>query len=200
MPKTPQKIYGWVDLSEQMRTWIRDQIINHGQLKLGLGWKVIPAHFRPNPTKQIIQYGYPDTSDSNLYWFDNPEKRDRNGELIREPLPLKSERDKEYFKEENALMFKKYGFYRYEIFSSRKNYVEEYDPDRDYVQRHGSRDHVHEDITGTENDFTVPKNFETPPPRPDGLDENGRLKKGFKWEGGRPVKVQKKEKEMASSE
>lgn len=132
--KEIQKIYGYVDLTDEMQKWIKKQIMG-GDFRLAEGWKVVPAHHRPNPTIQIMNIGYPDCEESNLYWFNNPQRVDKFGQQIREPLPIKSERDKDFFHEENEKFRKKEGFYRYKIFKSRKNFVEEFSVDyQDYVR------------------------------------------------------------------
>jgi len=149
--KTIEKIYGWVELSDNAKKWIKQRIMK-GNLRLAEGWKVVPAHHRPNPTIQIIQVGYPDCEESHLYWFLNNQKRDRNGQVIDEPLPIKSQRDKEFFHEENAKMHARHGFKFYNILSSRRNYIEQYDVDYpDFVRggnkAPGVRQPVFDDVT-----------------------------------------------------
>lgn len=129
-----EKIYGYVDLTDEMRAWIRDQYITHKRTQFASGWRVIPAHHRENPNHGIIMRGYADVEDSNLYWFDDPDKRDNNNDIKRLPLALKTQRDKEYFREENAKQKEHYGFFRYKILESRKSYVEEYVPEKGLAQ------------------------------------------------------------------
>ena len=147
MPQvTKQKIYGYVDLTPEMRQWIKRQI-QEGKVKLALGWRVIPAHFRENPNKLIVMQGYPDCEESYVYWFDNPEKRDLSGmEVLREPIPLRSTRDKEYFESENAKFFPIDGFHRYTIFQSRRNYVQEYVPEADWVPATGKQRGIRKEV------------------------------------------------------
>ena len=119
-----EKIYGYVDLTNDFRAWKEDQYLNHGKKgkHLAAGWKVCPAHHRENPNHGIIKYGYPDVEESHLYWFDNPLERDENNEIDHLPLPIKSQRDKEWFREENEKM-RGNGYYRYVILDSRRKYV-----------------------------------------------------------------------------
>lgn len=125
-------IFGYIDLTDDMRKWLRHKIINERKTEYASGWKVIPAHHRENPNHGIIMRGYADVEESNLYHFDDPERRDDNNEIVRLPLPLHTRRDKEYFREENARMRPIYGFDRYKILESRKKYVEEFVPERGF--------------------------------------------------------------------
>jgi len=139
-----EKIFGWITLSPEFREWMRDQYINHKKVRYAGGWKVIPAHHRKNPNKDIAMLGYPDVSESHLYHFDDPEKRDENNDIDHDPLPIKSERDKEYFREENAKFRPTEGYYRYEILQSNKNLISEFVPEKgmDAVKEHLYKDAV----------------------------------------------------------
>lgn len=156
MKRNPQNIFGYVDLTPEMRQWIRNKIAA-GKVNFARGWRVYPAHHRANPTSDILKFGYPDCEDSHPYIFDDPEKRDPGTmEVLQEPLPIKSQRDKDYFREENATFFEKDGFYRYKILQSRRNYIEEYVPDayQDEVPKSGKgrnvRRGVYDDVKGEE--------------------------------------------------
>jgi len=127
-------IFGYVDLTKNFRKWLKDQYLNKGQKQFAAGWRVIPAHHRTNPTHDIIMKGYPDVENSHLYWFDNPDKRDENNEIVRLPLPIHAKRDKEHFREENAKMKSMLGFDRYMILESRRNLISEYVPEKGFGQ------------------------------------------------------------------
>lgn len=152
--KEIQKIYGYVDLTDEMREWVKKKI-TRGDMSFAVGWRTIPAHHRGSTSKQIIMYGYPDCEESHLYWFLNPNKRDRHGDIIDEPLPILSERDKEYFREENAKVKNIYGFNRYRIIRARKNYIEEYVPENDFTEKTGARKFVTNNITGEDEPIQV---------------------------------------------
>lgn len=160
MRKQPQKIYGYVDLTDEMKIWMKDQVVNKGSMNLAMGWRVFPAHHRGSTTKQIIMKGYPDCEDSHFYWFLNPNKRDQVGDIINEPLPIMSERDKEFFHEQNSKMRDIHGFLFYKIMQSSKNYTQEYRPEDDFVIRggkgQGARPAIAEDIGHEVKDIQVP--------------------------------------------
>lgn len=153
MPREIEQIYGYVDLTPEMREWKKNQILAHtkthpkGNESLAMGWRVYPAHHRDNPTKSILLRGYPDTEESFNYWFDNPDSRDRHGRLIRaQPLPIKSERDKVFFREQNQKWIGWRGFAPYKIFHNRKNYIEAYAPETDFVETGGRHEGMREEI------------------------------------------------------
>lgn len=148
MRRNPQKIYGYVDLTPEMRQWINKQVAA-GKVNFARGWRVYPAHHRANPLHDILIKGYPDCEESEAYIFDDPEKRDSTGlDIIREPLPIKFQRDKEYFQEENAKCLQIYGFHRYRILQSRRNYIEEYVPDeyQDRVPQSGKSKNIRQGV------------------------------------------------------
>lgn len=121
-----EKIFGWITLTQEFREWMRDQYINHNKVRYAGGWIVVPAHHRRNPNRDIAMVGYPDVKESHIYHFDDPEKRDENNDILHDPLPIKSERDKEYFRQENEKFRPTEGFYRYQILQSRKNLISEF--------------------------------------------------------------------------
>ena len=157
--KTIQRIFGHVDLTPEMRAWKQKEIEN-GNLELARGWKTVPAHHRQNPPRLIAMNRDPDCDESELYWFDNPEKRDRNEEILREPLPIKHDRDKEFFREQNAKMRQIYGIDFYKILKSRKNYIEAYVPETDFAawegKHKGMRPEIVEDIGHEDETVQVP--------------------------------------------
>lgn len=166
MPREIEQIYGYVDLTLEMREWKKHEILTpskdhpKGNESLARGWRVYPAHHRENPTKSILKVGYPDTEESFTYWFDNPENRDRHGRLIRaQPLPIKSERDKVFFREQNQKWIGWRGFAPYAIFHSRKNYVEAFNPETDFVETGGKHEGMREEIASNvgpeENEIQV---------------------------------------------
>jgi len=121
-----EKIFGWIELTSEFREWMRDQYLNHNKVRYAGGWIIVPAHHRRNPNRDIAMLGYPDVSESHIYHFDDPGKRDENNDISHDPLPIKSERDKQYFREENEKLRPKEGFYRYKILQSRKNLISEF--------------------------------------------------------------------------
>ncbi len=137
-----EKICGWIALTKEFRAWMRDQYLKHNKVRYAAGWRVVPAHHRRNPNRDIALLGYPDVSESHIYHFDDPEKRDGNNDILHDPLPIKSDRDREYFKEENEKFRKQDGFYRYEILQSRKNLISEFIPDEGMA---AVKNHIYDD-------------------------------------------------------
>lgn len=130
MPEAKKEtIFGYITLTSEFRAWMRDQYINHKKVRYAGGWVIVPAHHRKNPNRDIAMLGYPDVKESHIYHFDDPGKRDVNNDIDHDPLPIKSDRDKEYFREENEKYRVQDGFYRYQILQSRKNLISEFVPD-----------------------------------------------------------------------
>lgn len=130
MPIEKEHIEGYVALTEPFKEYLKHQVMKKGKRSLAAGWKVIPAHHRVNPNHDIIQVGYADVEESDLYWFGNPEKRDEHNSIAWLPIPIKYRRDKEFFREENAKWRPKYGFDMYMLLNSRSRTISEYVPEQ----------------------------------------------------------------------
>jgi len=152
--KNPQKIYGLVDLTDEQRSWMKVQQLR-GQVIYGRGWRTTPAHHREHPLRGIAMRGYPDCEESMGYWFDNPEKRDATGSILREPIPIHTERDKQFFREQNSKCLKRHGFSRYLILTAKRNFIEEFNPAGDYAKK-GIRPEVRNNIGAEETFITSP--------------------------------------------
>ncbi|MFQ5770046.1 MAG: hypothetical protein ACE5HX_05895 [bacterium] len=139
-----QTIYGYVDLTNDARKWIKYQIArgDKNTQHFGFGWSVIPAHWREDPLKGILVKGYPDAEESIRYVFDNPENRDRAGNIKRDPLPIYSKRDLEWFREENERMKNSHGFWFYRLFKARKSYIQAYNPEDDFSENIGNKETI----------------------------------------------------------